>query len=129
MADFDPFARQIFSGNDYVSVANGNAIDVINPASLEPVGKIADCDAATLDNAIQQARVTQVEWGATDASSPAAALHFGGRKLSGIGSLFGRAGLNSFRQIKMVTLDPKPIIQDWWYPYPDDWFHSGSGRT
>ena len=57
------------------------------------------------------------------------ALHFGGHKLSGIGSLFGRAGLNSFRQIKMVTLDPKPTIQDWWYPYPDDWFHSESGRT
>ena len=75
MADFDPFAQQIFSGNDYVSVANGNAIDVINPASLEPVGKIADCDAATLDNAIQQARATQVEWGANDASSRAAALH------------------------------------------------------
>ena len=54
------------------------------------------------------------------------ALHFGGRKYSGVGSLFGRAGLNSFRQIKMVTLDPKPVLQDWWYPYPDDWFHTSS---
>ena len=54
------------------------------------------------------------------------ALHFGGRKYSGIGSLFGRAGLNSFRQIKMVTIDAKPILQDWWYPYPDGWFHPGS---
>ena len=54
------------------------------------------------------------------------ALHFGGRKYSGVGSLFGRAGLNSFRQIKMVTLDPKPVLQDWWHPYPDDWFHTSS---
>lgn len=42
------------------------------------------------------------------------------------GSLFGRAGLNSFRQIKMVTSDSKPTLQDWWYPYPDDWFHTSS---
>ncbi len=54
------------------------------------------------------------------------ALHFGGREYSGIGSLFGRAGLNSFRQIKMVTIDANPTLQDWWYPYPDDRFHSGS---
>ena len=75
MADFDPFARQIFSGNDYVNIDSGNAIDVINPASLEPVGRIADCDAATLDKAIQQARAAQREWGGLDAKSRAAALH------------------------------------------------------
>ena len=56
MAAFDPFARQIFCANDYVGVDGGGAIDVINPATLEPVGKIADCDPATLDSVIQQAR-------------------------------------------------------------------------
>jgi len=214
MAEFDPFARQIFSGNDYVTIESGNAIEVINPASLEPVGRIADCDAAVLDTAIQQARAAQRVWGGVDAKSRAAllhdiahsiaagdpapvcelmtrevgkpypesigelanvdqgiahanesrfglgasilttrmdeamravekidsgmvkfnnplvdsdALHFGGRKYSGIGGLFGRAGLNSFRQIKMVTIDAKPTLQDWWYPYPDDRFHSGPG--
>ena len=54
------------------------------------------------------------------------ALNFGGHKYSGIGRLFCHAGLNSFRQIKMVTIDPKPTVQDWWYPYPNDWFHSSS---
>ena len=53
MAAFDPFARQIFCANDYVGVDGGGAIDVINPATLEPVGKIADCDPATLDSVIQ----------------------------------------------------------------------------
>ncbi len=75
MADFDPFARQIFCANNYVSLAGADAIDVINPASLEPVGKIADCGAETLDNAIQVARAAQAEWGSLDAKSRAAALH------------------------------------------------------
>jgi hypothetical protein len=29
----------------------------------------------------------------------------------------------------MVVIDAKPQVQDWWYPYPDDWFYSGKGRT
>ncbi len=73
--------------------------------------------------------VEKIDSGMVNVNNPLVdsdALHFGGRKYSGIGSLFGRAGLNSFRQIKMVTIDPKPVLQDWWYPYPDDWFHSSS---
>ncbi len=73
--------------------------------------------------------VEKIDSGMVNVNNPLVdsdALHFGGRKYSGIGSLFGRAGLNSFRQIKMVTIDAKPILQDWWYPYPDGWFHPGS---
>jgi acyl-CoA reductase-like NAD-dependent aldehyde dehydrogenase len=56
------------------------------------------------------------------------ALPFGGWKLSGVGRELGRQGLDAFRQTKMVIIDPVPAKQDWWYPYPDDWFYTGAGR-
>jgi hypothetical protein len=29
----------------------------------------------------------------------------------------------------MVIMDHRPARQDWWYPYPDDWFlDQGGGR-
>ncbi len=56
------------------------------------------------------------------------ALPFGGWKSSGIGRELGRMGLDTFRRSKMVILDHKPVRQDWWYPYPDDWFLDAGGR-
>lgn len=56
------------------------------------------------------------------------ALPFGGWKNSGIGRELGRMGLDTFRRTKMVILDHKPARQDWWYPYPDDWFLDAGGR-
>ena len=57
------------------------------------------------------------------------ALPFGGWKASGIGRELGRQGLDAFRRSKMVILDHKPVVQDWWYPYPDAWFRNSDGGT
>lgn len=57
------------------------------------------------------------------------ALPFGGWKLSGIGRELGRMGLDTFRRSKMVIIDHKPVIRDWWYPYPDEWFYDEGGRN
>ena len=56
------------------------------------------------------------------------ALPFGGWKASGIGRELGRVGLDTFRRSKMVILDHNPVRQDWWYPYPDEWFLEAGGR-
>lgn len=56
------------------------------------------------------------------------ALPFGGWKASGLGSELGRQGLDAFRRTKMVVIDHKPVVQDWWYPYPNEWFHQSGGR-
>lgn len=56
------------------------------------------------------------------------ALPFGGWKASGIGRELGRQGLDTFRRSKMVIMDHKPVRQDWWYPYQDDWFLETGGR-
>jgi hypothetical protein len=52
------------------------------------------------------------------------ALLFGAWKAFGL----GRQGLDAFRRSKMVVIDHKPVRQDWWYPYPDDWFRAAGGR-
>lgn len=57
------------------------------------------------------------------------ALPFGGWKMSGLGRELGRQGLDAFRRSKMVVIDHEPIVQDWWYPYPKDWFYKGKGRS
>ena len=56
------------------------------------------------------------------------ALPFGGWKLSGLGRELGRQGLDAFRRTKMVIIDHKPQIHEWWYPYDNSWFYSGGGR-
>ena len=52
----------------------------------------------------------------------------GGWKASGIGRELGRQGLDAFRRSTMVVIDHKPVVQDWWYPYPDEWFRKAGGR-
>jgi acyl-CoA reductase-like NAD-dependent aldehyde dehydrogenase len=51
------------------------------------------------------------------------ALPFSGSKMSGLGCELGRQGLDAFRRSKMVILDHRPRIHDWWLPRPDAAFY------
>ncbi|MEL7280764.1 MAG: aldehyde dehydrogenase family protein [Pseudomonadota bacterium] len=46
---------------------------------------------------------------------------FGGAKLSGMGRQLGPEGVDTFRETKMIMIDPDCAPQDfWWFPYSDD---------
>src|SRR5512147_3121213 len=72
---FDPFAAQIFASGAYQPAPGAKIQDVINPADLGIVGRIALCDAHAIDAVLAPAQVAQKAWAALDAKSRAAALH------------------------------------------------------
>lgn len=48
------------------------------------------------------------------------AVPFGGRKMSGIGRELGSEGLEQFRHSKMAIIAPQALMNDEWYPYPEE---------
>lgn len=51
---------------------------------------------------------------------------FGGSKLSGLGRQLGPEGIDTFRETKMVMIDPACDPQDfWWFPYADEAMYPG----
>ncbi len=98
-------------------------------ANASPFGLGASVFTTRLDEAMQAAEKLQT--GMVWVNNPLIdndALPFGGWKMSGLGRELGRQGLDAFRRSKMVVIDHKPVVQDWWYPYPDDWFYGSAGR-
>ncbi|MEE4211721.1 MAG: aldehyde dehydrogenase family protein, partial [Parvularcula sp.] len=52
---------------------------------------------------------------------------FGGSKLSGMGRQLGPDGVDTFRETKMIMIDPDCQPQDfWWFPYQDAETFSGA---
>jgi acyl-CoA reductase-like NAD-dependent aldehyde dehydrogenase len=46
---------------------------------------------------------------------------FGGAKFSGLGRQLGPEGIDTFRETKLVMIDPECAPQDfWWFPYADE---------
>jgi len=113
------------------SICKGSSFDeALALANDSDFGLGASVFTTSLEEAMQAAET--LEAGMVWVNNPLIdndALPFGGWKRSGLGRELGRQGLDAFRQSKMVVIDAKPQVQDWWYPYPDDWFYSGKGRT
>ncbi|MDE1174362.1 MAG: aldehyde dehydrogenase family protein [Parvibaculaceae bacterium] len=103
--------------------------EAIAMANDSPFGLGASVFTTSLEEAMEAAE--RLESGMVWINNPMIdndALPFGGWKASGLGRELGRQGMEAFRRAKMVIMDHKPAVQDWWYPYPDDWFHEIGGR-
>ncbi|HJR21676.1 MAG TPA: aldehyde dehydrogenase family protein, partial [Dongiaceae bacterium] len=72
---FDPFAAQIFVAGGYRTVPGAQTQDIVNPADLSVVGRIARFDARHIGTPLEAAQIAQRAWAALDAKSRAAALH------------------------------------------------------
>jgi acyl-CoA reductase-like NAD-dependent aldehyde dehydrogenase len=75
MADFDPFGRQIFTDGGFAASEDGGALEVVDPATLETVGRIADSGPADIARVLASAGAAQRTWAGLDAKARAAALH------------------------------------------------------
>ena len=103
--------------------------EAIARANDSPYGLGACLFTTSLDEAMEAAE--RLEAGMVWVNNPLIdndALPFGGWKMSGVGRELSRLGLDAFRRSKMVIIDHKPVVHDWWYPYPDEWFHDSGGR-
>ncbi|WP_409562727.1 aldehyde dehydrogenase family protein [Hyphomicrobium sp. MC8b] len=103
--------------------------EAITMANDSEFGLGASVFTTSLDEAMRAAEM--LEAGMVWINNPLIdndALPFGGWKRSGIGRELSRFGLDAFRRSKMVIIDHEPVRQDWWYPYPDDWFYDAGGR-
>lgn len=106
-----------------------NFDEAVDRANDSPFGLGASVFTTSLDEAMEAAE--RLESGMVWVNNPLIdndALPFGGWKSSGMGRELGRQGLDAFRRSKMVIIDHKPVIHDWWYPYPDSWFYEEGGR-
>jgi len=91
--------------------------EAIERANNSPFGLGASVFTTSLEEAMAAAE--RLESGMVWVNNPLIdndALPFGGWKASGMGRELGRQGLDAFRRSKMVIIDHKPVIQDWWYP-------------
>jgi acyl-CoA reductase-like NAD-dependent aldehyde dehydrogenase len=74
MTQYNPFAVQLFIGNEYLS-SHQNVRDVINPSTLQPCGRIADATPAEIDRALSWAEAARPDWARLDAKTRAQFLH------------------------------------------------------
>ena len=78
MAALDDFAHlsgKVYVGGAFVASRASSQLDVIDPATEERAGTIADCTDAEVDHAIDIANAVRRVWMAMDARSRAVILH------------------------------------------------------
>ncbi len=71
---FDPSVPQLFLGNGFVR-SEGGGSDIIDPATLEKAGVIAEPTVPEVERAIAGANAAQAAWAGLDAKTRAGLLH------------------------------------------------------
>ena len=75
MKPFDPFSGSIFRGNRFEVPQGTRRKEIINPADLEPVGRMAVAGAELCEGLAREALAAQKSWKRVDAKTRAALLH------------------------------------------------------
>jgi len=75
MTMFDPVGRQLYFDGDFHESRSAGTIDVVNPATEEQFGRVADVDADEVERVVMRANEAQVDWADTDPMTRAAYLH------------------------------------------------------
>ncbi|MFQ5985721.1 MAG: aldehyde dehydrogenase family protein, partial [Alphaproteobacteria bacterium] len=75
MTTFDPFGRQVFIGGEFVAATGKGTFEIANPATLEPVGLVGDCEGVDIAPAVSRANEAQRGWARLDATTRAGFLH------------------------------------------------------
>lgn len=73
--DFTRLSGKVYVGGEYVESRASELWDVIDPATEERIGRIADCSDAEVDDAIARATEARRQWNAMDSRSRAVMLH------------------------------------------------------
>ena len=81
---FDPSVPQLFIDGGFVAGIGGGTA-VVDPATLETVGVIAEPTAAEVDRVVARANAAQAAWAALDLKTRAALLHRVADHLEGLG--------------------------------------------
>jgi acyl-CoA reductase-like NAD-dependent aldehyde dehydrogenase len=115
MSSFDPSVPQLFLDNGFVRSA-GTGTDIVDPATLETVGVIAEPDAAEVDRAVARANAAQKGWAALDLKSRAALLHrladrIEGGDLRGISELMVRGMGKPYAEAMGELANVAPIFR------------------
>ena len=75
MTAFDPFAAQLFRCNGFHAAEGCETHAIVNPATLEEVGRTASATPELCDELAAEALAAQKEWKRVDAKTRAALLH------------------------------------------------------
>ena len=68
---FDPAAGQIFRANGWVTPAETKFRDIVNPADLSLVGRIAQASSVLAEEVVREAVAAQLQWKRVDAKTRA----------------------------------------------------------
>jgi acyl-CoA reductase-like NAD-dependent aldehyde dehydrogenase len=75
MTPFNADTALRFINPEFLPVARDRVRDVVDPATLQPVGEVGTCDAADVQAAVDAATAAQKQWRQLDAKTRAARLH------------------------------------------------------
>lgn len=75
MTEFDPSARHIFYDDEYRVSRSDGSIEVINPATEQIEGRVADCGETEVATVAEAAAEAQTEWARLDEKTRAGYLH------------------------------------------------------